>query len=191
MWKGMEMEAKGKFKELYIEGIGKDEWLRILNDFIIQNEYLDSLSIDEWKEIIEKYFLSSKATAEILEVSVPRVYALEESGQLHSVVKGKFLKSEVDYVAKTLPQRRRKYRRVHNILTTETIYDVFIDMYRKSKKPIAPKELIRKVETSLAGCDQVIVKYRVTNALRILIKKGIITRIKKGYYEPIHQKNEP
>lgn len=147
-------------------------------------EVLNKLTATEWKCILETYLYSSKQAATVLEVSVPRIFQLEHTGQLHSVDKGRYLKSEVETIKKGLHTRRKKYRKDEEIITTEMVYTLLFSLYQLSHQPITPKELEEKLNEEISDSEQVIVKYRVANVLRLLLKNDRIIRVSRGFYIP-------
>ncbi|MEK4983576.1 hypothetical protein [Bacillus sp. FSL K6-6540] len=145
---------------------------------------LDELTPEEWIEILRMYLMNSKQAAEELEVSVPRVFQYSSNGQLHSIVKGYFLRSEVENLGYQLKRRRRTVRRDKNILTNKKVHDLFVELYLAKRHPVTRREVMEAAAKIDGLGDRTIVEYRVTNAIQSLVHEKKIRRIKKGYYIP-------
>lgn len=151
---------------------------------------LNELNATQWRKLLDKYLYSSKEAAKVLEVSVPRVFQLEHTGLLNSVDKGRYLKREVESVKEGLQKRRKKYRKDEEVITAETVYNLIVSMYRELNTPISPREIEKKVQAEISGASQVNVQYRVTNIIRILLKKDQLIRVGRGAYKPVGNAKE-
>lgn len=144
---------------------------------------LDAFTIDDWNEVFENYFMSKMQVAELLHVSVSRIFQYESQGYIHSVVKGYYLKTEIHKFQAELDITRKRFHRKYTAVSTEQIFKLFMQIYDEKQMPITPKEVIERAN-ELEGSEKVLVKYRVTSAIHLLVKGNKIKRVNHGQYVP-------
>lgn len=145
---------------------------------------LDELTYLEWRELFKKYLVTSSEAAEILNVSVPRITQLDQSGLLHSVIRGRYLKKDVLSIKEDMRIKREKYRNNPDIITYNDVFEILKEVHSETRRAVTPKCIEERIELKISNSDKVNIKNRVANALRILLKKKLVRKVKYGYYLP-------
>jgi hypothetical protein len=155
----------------------------------------DVLNAAQWKRILEIYLIDRQQAANVLNVSIPRVSQLSSTGVLKSVVRGHFLKSDVERYAVKQNNRKTKIRKTEGVLTTECIFKLLVELYEQTEgQPISPKNIVEKAKKEIPESVNLVIPNRVANAIRILMNKGWVERLDYGLYVPVkihNEKNKP
>lgn len=153
-------------------------------DFDVYKDKLASLSRNQWRAIIEHYMVSSVEAAKRLDVSLPRFWQIVSVKGIKSVVKGYFLRQEIEVIRGEVLSRRRMYRRDVVVLSTEAVYQMIVKRYLATKRPVTTAALIDEAKR-IDRTDQIVIKHRINKSLRILLEKKLVTRVGRGRYLPI------
>lgn len=145
----------------------------------------DVLNAAQWKRILEIYLIDRQQVANVLNVSIPRVSQLSDTGALKSVIKGHFLKSDVERYAVKQNQRKAKLKQTEGVLTTECIFKMLVELYEETEGAVSPKHIVERAIHDIPESVNVVIPNRVANAIRILMNKGWIERLDYGLYVPL------